>query len=155
MHLNRPSYPMPAVLLHRIFGVLATAALAFGLAVAARGWRERLVWARPRSQHLGRVDRIYAELPPGNVFIRFDGLDADRDGEFIFTQFVRASYVRHPWQVYVAPPGIRLQDAAAILRHNSRPPANWLREHGVKSVVNFSGHGPQPTMSIETVGPDQ
>jgi hypothetical protein len=127
--------------------------LAVGLIAAGRRMVNQFRWARPDDQFLRNVDRFYlTNCPEGNVFIDFDGLTAERDGEFIFVQFMRSSYALHPRRVYVTNSNVQLRGSDYLLKYNQVPADEWLREHGVDVVLTFSGQGGIPKVITRRVG---
>ena len=132
----------------------AWAVLLAGCVYGAVRMTRQFRWAAPRSRFVATVDSFYQrKFPAENLYIRFEDLNPDRDGEFIFVQFVRASYALHPRKVFVAPPGVRLAGSGEILTHNQLPPDDWLRAHGVGHVLTYSGGSGQPAAAVRRVEP--
>ena len=104
------------------------------------------------SEYLFAVDRFYrTNFPDGNVFILFEGLNADVDGNFLFVQFMRASYTLYPRRAYVAVPGVILRTSEDILVHNALPESDWLHANNVNYVLTFRHRNGKRDFDIQTV----
>jgi hypothetical protein len=116
--------------------------------------RAQFAWAQPRAAHLANVDRFYSEhVPTGNLFLNFVGLDGTHDGVFIYQQYVRATYVMHPRQVYISADPQKLPDTQAIVALNTVPDDAWLRQHAVHTVVTFDATKGQPQVHFRKLTP--
>lgn len=116
--------------------------------------RAQFAWAEDRAAHIRRVDQFYLNrVPEGNVFIKFKALDGIRDGVFIYEQYVRATYALHPRKVYISPDPEQLPHATSIVEANVIPSDDWLRQHGVQTVITFDASHGAPQVHFRDLAP--
>ena len=137
---------------HSILALLAIAVIGAGHGL--REMQSQFSWAEPRAAHIANVDRFYREgIPEGNMFLKFVGLDGERDGVFIYEQYVRATYALHPRRVFISADPTRLPHATSIVAANEVPEDEWLRENGVRTIVTFDATQGQPQVHFRQLVP--
>ncbi len=77
-----------------------------------------------------------AAAPGKGIFMDFDHVPATAGG-YVQNIYYRAVYDLYPRPVYVTDPRLVINDGLAVLNHNESPGDQWLRDHGVDSVMTI------------------
>jgi hypothetical protein len=102
----------------------------------------RLTTGSMHIRRAGIIDRmdavLHKDVPQhGNIFLRFEDMNAERNGMLLYELFMRASYTFYPRHVYIGPEDAPYTDAETMLSWNQLPSTAWLDEHGVEVVLTF------------------
>jgi hypothetical protein len=78
-----------------------------------------------------------ATNPGQNIFLKFDYGEHGENAAFAQTIYFLGVYRLYPRRPLVADPSVMINDGHDILRNNDLPDDQWLRDHGVGSVMSI------------------
>jgi len=109
-------------------------------------------WKGHATDARAQIDGLFRDqMPTGNVWAEFEGLDPERDEDDLFMAgvYFRGNYAIYPRRVYASHPSTVVNESKAMVSSGGTPALQFLEELGVHWVVKFS-RDEQGKLSIET-----